>query len=307
MRDKASLADCYENLKGVSDAVPSLLSLFSTYEIHATWATVGFLFFETRLDLLQHLPTIQPQYEDIQLSPYHYLNREDANLDKQCHFAPGLIRLIADAPGQEVGSHTFSHYYCLEKGQTPVAFSNDLRAAIRIAQSWGIELKSLVFPRNQFSVEYVELCRRHGFLAYRGNEPSWLYSGRSREKETSLRRLLRLVDAYVDLTGHNTYDVRFLKRHFPYDIPSSRFLRPYSNRLRRLEPLRLRRILNGLTYAAKNGRIYHLWWHPHNFGRNLAENTQFLKRVFDHFCGLRDNSGMQSLTMTELSRRLASS
>ena len=33
-----------------------------------------------------------------------------------------------------------------------------------------------------------------------------------------------------------------------------------------INSLRLNRIKNEIIQAAKAGEIYHLWWHPHNFG-----------------------------------------
>ena len=38
------------------------------------------------------------------------------------HFGLSLVRRIKDCPHQEIGTHTFSHYYCLEDGQTPEHF-----------------------------------------------------------------------------------------------------------------------------------------------------------------------------------------
>jgi hypothetical protein len=86
------------------------------------------------------------------------------------------------------------------------------------------------------------------------------------------------------------------------NIPSGRFLCPYIGKLWWLEPLRLRRIKSEMTFAARQGQGYHLWWHPHNFGVNLKENLTFLRRVLDHFRSLRNSWGMQSVNMVELSR-----
>lgn len=55
----------------------------------------------------------------------------------------------------------------------------------------------------------------------------------------------------------------------------------------------------GLSYAAKHGRAYHLWWHPHNFGTNLNENITTLEQVLEHFDHLRQTHGMQSMSMSE--------
>ena len=45
VRDVKTVAQYRENLLGVRRAIPALLATFADYGIHATWATVGFLFF----------------------------------------------------------------------------------------------------------------------------------------------------------------------------------------------------------------------------------------------------------------------
>jgi hypothetical protein len=56
VRDQKTIADYRDNLLGERAAVPALLRIFSEYGMHATWATVGFLFFENREQLLRGLP-----------------------------------------------------------------------------------------------------------------------------------------------------------------------------------------------------------------------------------------------------------
>ena len=73
-----------------------------------------------------------------------------------------------------------------------------------------------------------------------------------------------------------------------------------------MENLRLRRILKGMEHAARHGEVFHLWWHPHNFGANLAENMAVLRRIAEHFRHLQARYGMQSLSMAEVATRLDS-
>ena len=54
-----------------------------------------------------------------------------------------------------------------------------------------------------------------------------------------------------------------------------------------------------MTYAATHGRIYHLWWHPHNFGVNTDENLTFLRSILDHYQRLEQQAGFSSLTMRD--------
>ncbi len=114
-------------------------------------------------------------------------------------------------PAHEIGTHTFSHYYCLEEGQNIDSFRDDIKAAKKIAKKYNVELTSLVFPRNQFNEEYLRVCSELGIICIRGNETSWLYKARTEKRENLLRRALRLMDAYVNLTGHNCYGDDLLK------------------------------------------------------------------------------------------------
>src|SRR5581483_3584546 len=119
VRDVRRVADYRENLLGVRDAVPALLATFREFGIHATWATVGLLFFETKREMMAALPAVRPAYRRAELSPYGSL--ADVGGDERhdpFHFAPALVRRIAATADQEIGTHTFSPYYCLEAGQT---------------------------------------------------------------------------------------------------------------------------------------------------------------------------------------------
>lgn len=304
VRSRLSLDQYRENVHGVRRVVPALLDLFAQYGIHATWATVGFAFFDSREQLLSGLPTRKPAYVDPRLSPYPEL--ESIGLDESCdpfHFAASLLRLIAGRPGQEIGTHTFSHYHCLEAGQDVDAFRDDLRAARKAAGRFGISLESLVFPRNEFNPDYLEACRQMGIRAFRGNESSWFYRPRSRREESLVRRALRLLDSYVNLSSHNCASREEILREFPCNIPSSRFLRPHSRLLSLLDPLKLRRIRNSLRHAARYGKVFHLWWHPENFGTHTRKNLAFLEKILREYAALRDQYGMESLNMGEIAAR----
>ena len=301
VRDVVSVNTYGEHIRGVHQALPKILQYFKKYNISGTFATVGFLFFETKADLLLNLPERKPQYEDRKLSPYgNYMEQfvgANSQVDRY-HFAPELIRLIQETPNQEVATHTFSHFYCLEKGQTVEDFYQDLRTAIEIAERQGINICSIVFPRNQANENYLQVCKELGITNYRSNEDSWIYLAQSSGNERLQKRFFRLLDTYVNISGHHCYSNEYMKISPIINIPSSRFLRPYSARLRWLEGLRLNRIKQSMTYAAKNGLLYHLWWHPHNFGVNQDENFSFLEKILRHYETLNKKYGFTSYTMS---------
>ena len=142
--------------------------------IAATWATVGFLFAGSGDELEAFSPIRRPRYVRHELNPY----LEPVGLDEHddpLHLAGSLVTRIAAESGQEIASHTFSHYLCLEDGQDEGAFRADLDAACRIAESRGIRLRSIVFPSNQLNASYLPLLKEAGFVAYRGNQRGHLH------------------------------------------------------------------------------------------------------------------------------------
>lgn len=300
VRDHAPAHGAYRaNLLGERRAVPALLALFREFGVSATWATVGFLFARSRGELERCSPAVRPAYADPALDPYGE-PLGDGEDDDPLHFAPSLVEQIAAAPGQEVATHTFSHYYCLEPGQGRGAFAADLDAAVRIAAARGVALRSIVFPRNQHNPAYDDLLRGAGITCYRGAQTGWMYRPGAEALGTSRVRAGRLADTYLPITGRETQPWDAVARPDGLcNVAASRFLRPYTPRLRAVEGLRLRRVTGGLRRAAERGEIFHLWWHPHNFGTHLDENLGFLRRVLEGFAALRDAHGMQSLTMAQ--------
>ena len=295
---EGALTGYRDNLLGAREAVPRMLALFEQYGVHVTWATVGLLFARSREERERYLPAVRPAYRNAALDPYRVAVGDGEEDDDPLHYAPSLIEQIAATPGQEVATHTFGHFYCLEDGATPEAFATDLKSAVRIAEARGIELRSIVFPRNQVDPRFLAVLPAHGITCYRGNPDHAFY----RAGESGLlHRAGRLADSYLNLTGHHTTawaDV--LHESGLANVPGSRFLRPPTPRLAALEPLKLRRITRSMTHAARTGRIFHLWWHPHNFGRHLDESLTALRHILAHYRELRERYGMASLGMAEV-------
>lgn len=288
-----------DHLIGARDAVLQTLEMFEAYEVAATWAIVGFLFAESRQGLREASPEVRPQYHDVHLDPYPEPLGEGEQ-DDPLHFAPSLIERIRATPRQEIGTHTFSHFYCGEPGATPEAFAADLGAAQRIAGD-SAPLRSIVFPRNQSGEAFVRVLPEHGVGVYRGNPPGWLWEVEEGEAGRRLwRRAARLADAYAPVGGDDTMAwSSVVETDDIANVRASRFLRPVSDRLSVLEPLRVRRITRSVRRAARRRRLFHLWWHPHNFGVNREANLGVLRRVLDAFAEMREREGMRSLTMAE--------
>jgi len=303
VRDRMKADGPYSrNLFGARSAVPRMLRLFQEFDVSATWATVGFLFARNRDELMDFAPSERPRYHNVQLDPFREsIGRNEA--EDPLHFAPSLLETIRAAGRQEIASHTFSHYYCLEPGQDAAAFRADLTSARNIALSTlGVNLRSLVLPRNQFNPAYAAIIQEAGFLCCRGNQSGSIYAASDFESASALfRRAARLADAHLPLVPDCLPSWQHVSGGAPLcDVQASRYLRPWNPHLSVLDPLRAHRIMAGMRAAARNSRLYHLWWHPHDFGAHLDESIAFLSRILTEFRALRDEFGFQSMSMAEV-------
>ncbi len=302
MQDGHTLEEYQQNVLGGRKAIPELLELFERHGIHATWATVGFMFADGYEELRHYFPSpeLWPTYVNKKLSPYRLFDEIGPDeASAPCFYAPSLIRRVAEAPGQEIGSHTFSHYYCREAGQTIEQFRADMAAAKAIAGAKGFELKSAVLPRNQCVPDYNRILSEMGFIAFRDEENDWIHE---KVGIKPLMRALRLSDVYVPLTGQGGYVPEV--QDGLVNLIGSRMYKPYFKPLGALENQKLRRIKAQMLHAARNGLTFHLWWHPHNIGVMTEFHFRQLEDIFRYYYMLRDKYGMESKNMREAAEQI---
>lgn len=289
-------------LRTRQEVIPRLLDLFEHYDVHATWATVGYLF-STGGHQLRAGPTVEPTYDDENLANHRRLAGVGADeSDDPYRLAPSLIEAIGKADGQEIGSHSFSHYYCLEPGPEPDCFAADLAAWQQVAADAGVRSESICFGRNQYNDHNLAQCGVAGFEAYRGNEPAWCYQPRAGAHDGLARKLARRADTYAPLFGHHCPTLADIAATSPHNVASSRVLRMVDPRLRPLEPLKRRRISRGIDHAARTGGVYHLWWHPQDLAVDTEANFALVTKALDRFRQRQDSHGMRSLNMGEVAR-----
>jgi len=308
-----TVEEYHENLINTRKVVQRLLDLSNTYNVKLTFATVGFLFAKNKDELIKFSPKVKPTYTKKELNPYALFNEIGFNEDDDpYHFGHSILKKIIDDKNHEVGTHTFSHYYCTESGQTKTQFEEDLRAALKVANNFDLELESIVFPRNMFNPEYLDVCYKLGLKSYRGTENAPIYKLENNPNSPYLTkqvfRASRMLDTYINLTGKHTYNIKKINtKNQIINLPQSRFLRPYINSLKFLEKLKIRRIKKAMRHAAKHNELFHLWWHPHNFGANMDENFKNLEDIFKEYKQLNKKYNFKSETMTSLTNKVIAS
>jgi peptidoglycan/xylan/chitin deacetylase (PgdA/CDA1 family) len=256
-----------ENLEGVQGVVPELLRLFRERQIRATWATVGAVACRGWDEYFKRAPK-PPRYKNptLAVDPRY----ADLDPDGRLHFAPDLVDLVRRTPGQELGTHTFSHLPLREPGVTAADVFADLAAVRRLwMERIGETPRSIAFPRNQPAfLDTVHAC---GIRIHRGNPNRWYYRCNDAATNGLLPRLLRLLDDTNPWSRHASRleaDMTRASLFLRADLPAP---------LWRMHVTHARRELTAL----RPGQIFHLWWHPHNLGCDIRRRLGRVAEVLD--------------------------
>ncbi len=282
------------------EVIPEIVQLFVANKIEATWATVGMLFNKDVSQLKQNYPASLPSYTNKNLSAYNFITTQLKDGDDCYYTAHDLVKLIDDADGQEVGTHTYSHFYALEKGQTIEQFEADIKQCSVLANEIGVTLKSIVFPRNQINQEYLPICEKYGVLSIRTNPKKWFDFNSGNQL---FKKIVRSLDCYLPICN-TLVSLEHLnsKESGLFFIQFSRLLKPVSG-IPFANKFKIHRIKGEMTRAAKQGLSYHLWWHPHNFGENPNKAMIELQKIVKHYVHLKDTYGMQCFNMDNLRKK----
>lgn len=275
-----------------SIVVDRLLDLLHEYEVSATWCVLGHLFLGTCDG--RHPEIVRPTHAWVTGDWFAHDsggNEETAPL----FFGRRLVeRILSCRTRQEVGAHSFSHVIFGDSGCSAATAESEVRACVDAARAMGIEMRSFAFPRNR--VGHLDVLRRHGFQVYRGPGPLWYEN----EEETLLSgRLAHLWDvttATAPPTVLPSQDASGL-----WNIPGSMIYFP-SHGIRALVPMRqrIRRAIKGLDAAAREKRIFHLWFHPTNLSDRTDAMFAGLRSILDHVAVLRKRSEIDVIPMAQV-------
>jgi hypothetical protein len=260
--------DAYrDHLENVEPVVLTLLRLLAARNLRATWAAVGALACKDWSEYFARAPEA-PLYENpsLAVSPRY----AELDLDGHLHFAPNLLRAISATPGQELGTHTFSHLLMREPGVTADDVSADLEAVACLWQErFRMEPVSLVFPCNQ--VAFLPVVRSCGIRMWRGNELGWYHDCNESATNRPIARARRMLDAINPQVRHACAIDGDMTR-------ASLFLR--LNLPRAAWALHCARIRNELD-SLRPSHVFHIWWHEHNFGADLRMRLARAEQVLD--------------------------
>lgn len=275
-------------------AALGLVALHRKHGLCSTWAIVGAL-----LEPLDEAPdaalarTIRPDAQKTAFADYAAAFGADRNLFKADET---VISVLRDDPLFEPASHTYTHLYMLDSEQS--VLENDFALFDTVFQRvFGHRPRSIVFPKNQTTDWAVAAAKQNGFTSIRVNPASWLYEQRPRGKaQRMLVRLLRYADSFVPLL--ELFGDRSAGRDPALHV-GQYFFRPYFP-FRFMDTLHFWRLRAGLALCRWRKRPFHVWTHPHNFGKNPERALANADRLFAHLKRGESSGAVEPCRMMDL-------
>ena len=277
---------------GSREAIRRLLALFDEYHVPATWAIVGHLFLDHAdrdAEGHAHPGHPRPRYPWVKGDWFERLPEGDAAACPEW-YGPDLVEMIRRAKQpQEIGCHTFSHVVFGDPGCDATVARAELARCVALAQAVGVDMKTMVFPRNK--VGHLDALREVGLEVYRGRdvEPfAWLPDN-LRDQGTILSRVLSIPPPPV----------------LPYRTPEGLINLPGSmfymaaTEWQRYVPMAFRTIVakRGLRQAARQNAIFHLRLHPEALVFGADRLFDGLAEIFNAADRLRRAGRLQMLSV----------
>lgn len=276
--------------------IDRLLDLFSKYDVSATWCILGHLFLD------RCSPSNGRKHPEITRPNHAWMSGDwfandpaTTEADAPLFYGRSLIEKIRRARvPQEIASHSFSHIIFGDRGCSAAAARTDLEACVDAADRLGISLQSFAYPRN--SVGYRDLLKEFGFRAYRGPEPHW-YEVRK------MPRLVRRLAHFLSSAAATTPPV--VEPEFEdsglWNIAGSMMYFPMHG-VRAAIPVsqRVKRAIRGLERAARERKIFHLWFHPTNLADHTEELFEGLENILSRAASLARQGALRIAQMRQI-------
>jgi peptidoglycan/xylan/chitin deacetylase (PgdA/CDA1 family) len=272
-----------------------LLDVFDDYGVPATWAFVGHLLLDgcSRDGGDAHPELVRPDYNWFE-GDWLAADPCTSVSEAPTWYAPDLLdQVAARRVGHEIGSHSFTHLIAGDPGCSEDAFRSDLRRCREESDRHGLELRSFIFPRNQYGHEHV--LAEEGFTTYRGRraDPHAGSSGVARRARGATEMVAPTrKSAVVPVSEHGIWN---LPATYLHDVGDPKRY-----------PVKIAQAKRRLRQAVTHRGLFHLWFHPHNVQHEPERWFDGLGQLLGRVSTLRAEGKLETLTMAQVAERLGS-
>ncbi len=270
--------------------IARLLEILDEFEITATWALVGHLFYA--------------KCEECIVCPVRDWQGKYASYDQvygtadRLWYADDLVQLLlCRGARHEIGCHGYTHRIFDERSLNAKEARVEIGEWQRVAARAGVRAASMVFPRNRAG--HLPLFKDAGFTCYRGDElhPPDYYS------LPLIGKAINLLDLRLQFRTPQVYNPR-VDPFGLVNLPASRGFFQIDRRVDHaldslgLGRLRIARIKRGVERAAREGKTVHIWAHPCEFRRE--SDLEKLRELFACVAEQVRQGRMRSVSMGQL-------
>ena len=275
--------------------ISRILDLLEEYQIVATWAVVGHIFYD--------------QCENCEICPIlewkgKYKSYEEAYKTRHplWYGADVINLLLKNNMKHEIAFHGYSHetFNTMSREKAEI----EIQEFTRVASRKGIVAKSIVFPRNQ--VAHLDLFKKYGFLCYRSEESLPLLMGNKNIFERATKNLDHILGVFTppiyelrDFVSQDDWVNSIATQHlFGFSRKTDILLDSLG-----LPNLRVRRIAKAIRKAAIQKIVAHVWAHPEEFRTDGAFSK--LLNICERFAEEVAAGRMKTITMIDMAHMVA--
>lgn len=270
-----------------------ILDMLDEFDLIATWAVVGHLFYEN-CEQCEICPVLEwkgkyPSYDQIY------------DTSSPLWYGADIMKILMQRSWRhEIAFHGYTHRIFNEKNLNRQEARIEILEWLRVTQRMKVDHpRTVVFPRNQ--VGFLDLFKEFGFVCYRGDEllPRDYYS------IPFLGKLLNRIDLVMQFRTPQVYKVSPNPSGL-INLPASRGLFMINRNFDllldhlNLSSFHIQRIIKGVEKAANEKKVIHLYAHPFEF--RSERDFDKLRTLFESVAQQVKGNRLRSISMSSLAR-----
>jgi hypothetical protein len=275
-------------------SISRILEMMEEYQIIATWAVVGHIFYE-RCEECEICPILEWKGK--------YKSFDEAyQTNHPLWYGSDVVDMLLNQKiKHEIAFHGYTHetFNTMSREKAEV----EIQEFIRVASRKGVIAKSIVFPRNK--VGHLDLFKKYGFLCYRGEESLPLIT----RNKYIVGKVAKSLDHILGISTPPIYELKDFVDENMVNLIATQHLFGFNRKTDLLldswgvPNLRIRRITRAIKKAALQEKVAHIWAHPWEF-RTEGDFSK-LRCIFESVAEEVTAGRMKTISMIDMANMVA--
>jgi len=271
-------------------SIRSILGLLDEFNLVATWAVVGHLFYE-RCEFCKVCPIKEWQ------GKYKSFEEVYGTGNPLWYGADVFQWILNSRLNHEIGFHGYTHELFSEKVMSRERATLEIEEWMRLAGRHGITPKSVVFPRDKSG--HLDVMAEHGLVCYRSEQFVPLVI-----RNKYFGKYAKVMDHILSISTPPVYNPDEFENNGIVRLLASQHFFDFNRKAElildglNLHYLRIKRMLRAVQKAAEEKKVVHIWAHPWEF--RTQKDIEKLRLLFECVSEEIEKGRMQSIRMIDL-------